>query len=171
MSKKPRKPIRRGMTLIESVLSLSVISVLLLGLSSAVMLGARAMPTDTELGGFEQEIHAICQQLRADVSNSTGIMHQVSGDNTRLTLTMASSGATGEPASVVYDFIGSVGWLSRRVDAGTTATLTSDMPSYSILYTEVDGVVRFVQINMRFNNSIQQNFQLHIQTPNEPTRS
>ena len=171
MSKVQYKHSRRAITLIESVLSLSVISVLLLGLSSAVMLGAKALPSDAELGATERDIHAACQQLREDIANASAIRHQVSGDNTRLTLTMVSTGATGEPASVVYDFLGGVGWLRRRVDGGAQDYKSYELTNYTITYSETDGTIRYVQINLKFDNSIQQYFQLHIQTPYEPTKS
>jgi type II secretory pathway pseudopilin PulG len=162
---------RRGITLIESVLSLSIISVLLLGLSSSVMLGVRALPDETELGATDRAIHAINQQLRTDISNASSVLHQVSGDNTRLTLTMVSTGAAGEPSTIVYDILGSVGWIRRRVDAGIQEYLSYELTDYSVTSTVVDGTMRYIEFRFQFDNSIQQYFQLHIQTPYEPTLS
>ncbi|MFG0314031.1 MAG: type II secretion system protein J, partial [Phycisphaerales bacterium] len=96
---------RRGLTLIEAVVSLVIISVLMLGLSSSVMLGVRALPDETELGAADREVQEILNTFRDDVSNASQILNQVSGNNIRLVLTMNSTGAMGEASSITYDIL------------------------------------------------------------------
>ncbi len=163
-----RNPRRRGMTLIEAVVSLVVISVLLLGLSSSVMLGVRALPTDTELGATDRQVQEICNMLRDDIAASTAITYQKSGNTVRLSLEMIPTDATGAHTHIGWEIIGDANMIRRRVDARAYEIISTTMTGYNHDIVAVDGNIQHVYLMFHFKDTIQQNFELYIQTPYGP---
>ncbi|MHA7813214.1 MAG: prepilin-type N-terminal cleavage/methylation domain-containing protein [Phycisphaerales bacterium] len=159
---------RRGLTLIEAVVSLVIISVLMLGLSSSVMIGVRALPSDTELGAADREVQQIINQLRADVSGASSILCQKAGNSVRLVITMAPTGAVGEPGVVVYDIIGDVNMIRRRTDSNAYVVLTTSMDDYKLKRSTESGNLNYLHLRFEFSSTIQQYFEAFIPTPSKP---
>lgn len=159
---------RRGLTLIEAVVSLVIISVLMLGLSGSVMLGVRALPSDTELGAADREVQQMLNTLRSDISGASAITLQKSGNSVRMILTMISTGAVGEPSSVVYDFIGDVDLIRRRTDSNAYIVLTTEMDGYRVESDTDSGRLNYVHFQFKFDHTIQQQFEVHVLTPYQP---
>lgn len=160
--------LRRGITLIESVVSLVVISVLMLGLSSSIMLGVRAMPTDTELGAADREVQEILNLIRTDMNSCSALTYQKSGNSTRTILEMIPTGATGEHTHITWEYIGDANMIRRRLDAQAYEIISTDMNGYRFS-SERDGTtIQCVHMQFQFNNTIQRNFELFIQTPYGP---
>jgi prepilin-type N-terminal cleavage/methylation domain-containing protein len=159
---------RRGITLIESVVSLVVISVLMLGLSSSVMLGVRAMPTDTELGAADREVQEMLNMLRDDLAGSTALTYQKSGNTVRITLELIPTGVTGAHTHTTWDFIGDANMIRRRVDARAYEVISTDMSKYSFSSERDGSVIRYLYLQFQFDNTIQRNFELHVLTPYGP---
>ena len=160
---------RRGLTLIEAVVSLSIISVLVLGLSSSVMLGVHAIPAETELGVADREVHDLCNMFRSDVEGAYEIAVQVAGNTTRVTLKMTPTGSLGQGTSVLYEFIGDASMIRRRVDARSYSVLTTSMDKYRFTTNSDSGMTRYVKLELQFDDTIQQRFELFIPTPYRPT--
>ncbi len=159
---------RRGLTLIEAVVSLVIISVLMLGLSSSVMLGVRALPSDTELGATDREVHQILNTLRSDISGASAVTIQKSGNSVRMILTMSSTGALGEPSSVMYDFIGEMDLIRRRTDSNAYIVLTTEMDKYRMDSTQESGKLKYIHFQFEFDHTIQRHFEVHVLTPYQP---
>ena len=159
---------RSGITLIETVVSLVIISVLVLGLSSSVMLGARAMPSGTELGVADREVQNICNLLRDDISNAIQIQSQKSGSTLRFTLTMQSTGALGQGSQVVYELIPAAKLIRRRVDARSYESLTMIFDDFTIDINKVDSVIHYVHLVLECDATIQKKFELFVITPYGP---
>lgn len=159
---------RRGLTLIESVVSLSIISVLMLGLSTSVMLGARALPTDTELGALDREVQEICNLLRHDLASCTAITYQVSGNTSRLNLDMISTGISGEHTFVGWEFIGDANMIRRRTNVRSYEIISSTLDKFAISVHDTDTKTHYVHVQLQYNDTIQRLFELHVQTPYGP---
>lgn len=159
---------RRGLTLIESVVSLVIISVLVLGLSSSVMLGVRALPTDTELGASDRQVQEFCNMLRDDIASSSTITYQKSGNTVRITMEMIPTGVTGAHTHIGWEFIGDANTIRRRLDARSYEIITTDMDQYRFASERTDSTIHCVHLMFRFDNTIQRYFELFIQTPYGP---
>lgn len=159
---------RAGITLIESLVSLSIISVLMIGLSGSVMIGAHAIPSENELGVQDRAVHDICNQIRADLKNASKVIYQRSGDTTRLTLSMVPSGAVGEGSTILYEFIGEINMLRRRVDGHPYEMLSNEMDAYRFDGNIDSGRLRYAKMQFQFNNTIQRQFELYALTPHRP---
>ena len=159
---------RRGITLIEALISLSVISVLLLALSATVMLATHALPTETELGVADRNAHDIANQLRSDIAYASDINLQPSGTSTRLALTMNPTGAMGEGSVILYEYDAGNTTLTRRVDGRDPQTLSTQMSRYNIQVTQDSAKVRYISIHMQIEGTIQRYFEVFIPTPYRP---
>ena len=159
---------RAGITLIESVVSLSVLSVLMLGLSSSVMLAVKALPTDTELGAADREVQEICNQLRDDIAASTAVTYQVSGNTTRLNLEMIPTGITGAHTHIGWEFIGDADIIRRRVDARAYEFISTEMSNYRFAAEYTGSTIQCIHFQFQFDYTTQQYFELFIQTPYGP---
>ncbi len=154
--------------MIEAVVSLTIISVLVLGLSSSVMIGVRAMPTDTELGALDREVQEICNMLRDDLASAKEIDEQISGNTTRLNLKLIDTGITGAHSDIRWEFIGDANMIRRRVDARSYEIISSNLDDYAISVSDTDTQVHYVHVQLQYNESIQRVFELHVQTPYGP---
>lgn len=159
---------RRGITLIEVVVSLVIISVLVLGLSSSVMLGTYALPSDTELGNADRAVHNICNLMRSDLSKAKSVQAQTFGSSLRLTIQMNTTGALGQGGTILYELLPDANMIRRRVDARSYEILTTELDGYRIASTAEDSKVRYVHLQLSFDNTIQQKFELYILTPYRP---
>ena len=159
---------RRGITLIEAVVSLTIVTVLMLGLSSAVMLGSFAMPSSGELGEADRKVHEIKSRIRDDMQIANSVTVSASGNTTRLTLTLIPTGATGQGSSILYEFIKDAGMIRRRIDSGFYEVLSTSLADYFVVFDTDGGKIRFAQFRLLFNDSIQDRFELFVRTPYRP---
>jgi hypothetical protein len=144
------------------------ISVLVLGLSSSVMLGVRALPTDTELGASDRQVQEFCNMLRDDIASSSTITYQKSGNTVRITMEMIPTGVTGAHTHIGWEFIGDANTIRRRLDARSYEIITTDMDQYRFASERTDSTIHCVHLMFRFDNTIQRYFELFIQTPYGP---
>ena len=159
---------RRGLTLIEAVVSLVIISVLVLGLSSSVLVGTYAMPSATDLGVADREVHDICNLIRAEIANANSVQSQKTGTSLRLTLSMQSHGALGAGDSVIYELIPDANMIRRRVDARSYEILTTGLDGYRATATADNSQLRYMHLQLSFDSTIQKQFELYILTPFRP---
>jgi hypothetical protein len=86
----------------------------------------------------------------------------------RLTLDMQTSGALGEGRQIVYDLIPDARMIRRRVDARSFETLSMGLDAFRATVDAEDSRARYIQLRLRFNDTIQQYFELFIPTPYRP---
>ena len=145
-------------------------SILLFGLSSAVMIAAHAIPSQTETGVADFEVHEFKQRFRSDLQRCSQIAYAQSGQTVRLTLSFDSTGTLGEPGAVLYEFIGAAEIIRRRADAGDYEIVLDDMSRYSVTAAATDGDVEYIALVMQIDSTIQQYFEFYIRTPRKPSR-
>ena len=108
---------RSGFTLVEVVTSLAIMSVLMLGLSGAVMIGSHAVPTTTDIGLADQSVMNVTNQLRTEFRYCSRIQYRSNAGSLQMQLTMKSTTAAGAPSSVSYYYSAEDDTLSRIVDS------------------------------------------------------
>ncbi|MBL4699401.1 MAG: prepilin-type N-terminal cleavage/methylation domain-containing protein [Phycisphaerales bacterium] len=160
---------RSAFTLIEVVTSLSILSVLMIGLSSAVLIGSHAIPTTTDAGLNDQAVIDTINQLRSDLREASSIERQsLSGGREVILVTIKDSGAKGVPGVVNYVFNPSTNRINRTVDAGTTIVMVDGLGTFVISIT-MDGVDASVLTMMiTVENTIQGIFEMHALLPDKP---
>ncbi|MFG0244456.1 MAG: hypothetical protein ACF8MF_00175 [Phycisphaerales bacterium JB052] len=163
-----KRATRPGITLIEAVVSLSIISVLTVGLSSSVLLGAHAIPSESELGASDRAVHDICNMLRSDLLSAQEIDEQVSGNTTRLIIKIVKPDVEGAYGEARYEFIGDAKMIRRRVDGEDYQILCTSMADYKLSFTSDSGLLRFMKLELEIDGTIQQRFESFINTPYRP---
>ena len=131
---------RRGFTLIELVVSLSIVAVLSMALGSSILISTRALPNAG--GGPETKAAAgrTLQVLGADIRLATSVampntrtltltLRDQTGDATAETITYAWGGASGDPLTRSFNadvvtMVPSVGAL--QFTAVTRSSVTTD---------------------------------------------
>jgi len=161
-----RKP---GFTLIEVVTSLSIMSVLMLGLSGSLMISVAAIPRTDEYAQSDAAVHSAMTMVRDDLRLTTKVVILGSkGSDFTVSLVMGSNGAIGESSAIVYQFNKSAGSLTRKTDSDATVVLISNIKSLDIVPT-LDGTnVRVLQIVLEVNGTMQGLFERHFILPNRP---
>ena len=160
---------RSAFTLIEVVTSLSILSVLMIGLSSAVLIGSHAIPTTTDAGLNDQAVIDTINQLRSDLREASSIERQsLSGGREVILVTIKDSGAKGVPGVVNYVFNPSTNRINRTVDAGSKIVMVDGLGTFVISIT-MDGVDASVLTMMiTVENTIQGIFEMHALLPDKP---
>ena len=158
-----------GFTLIEVVSSLAIMTVLMLGLSGALMISASAIPDTNEYGQADQQVHLGMAQVEDDLRLASSILLVgTSGTDQTLTLTMESLGVLGESSSVKYSYNKSAGTLSRKADTEAEEVVLSNINA-STISTVLDGTnIRQVYILLDVKGTKQQLFERHVVLPNKP---
>jgi len=159
---------RRAITLIETVISLSVMSILLLGLSGAVMISSKAIPTTTQTGTEDQIVIDAFNQFRNDLRQATVIAFVSSGSEKKLTLTIKDSGAKGNPVGIQYRYIVASNSFTRMVKGRTEETMFANISAFAIQFTQEDNDATILRIIISAPNTIQSLFELHISLPDKP---
>lgn len=159
---------RRGFTLIETVISLSIMSVLMLGLSGAVMLGSKALPTATETGIADQVVIDSVNLLRADLRQATSIIYDKPASGDEILITLKDSGISGQPLSVLYEYDSEKGLLNRTVDSRGTVTLIEGLTGFSCRFQSVDNRAQFGHMLLMVEGTLKEFYEVHVTLPANP---
>ncbi|PCI10939.1 hypothetical protein COB72_02120 [bacterium] len=159
---------RSGFTLIEVATSLSVISVLLLGLSSAVMIGSHAIPSTTDTGIADQAVIDALNQYRSDLREAVTIKHRSNGSGSEIQLVMKDAGAAGSPAKVVYTYSNISETLVRKVDLLDDVTVMSGIKSFAVSLSQDGADANVVYTLLVASDTIQTTFEVHVALPYKP---
>lgn len=159
---------RRAFTLIETVISLSIMSVILLGLGGAVMVGSNAIPTATQTGIEDQQVVDSLNMLRSDLSQAVTIVYQTRTAGKRITLAMKDTGAAGYYAEVQYQYISSSKIFTRQIKGGDEVILFDNIDKAEFLIALEDKDAMVVWILLDISDTIQPIFELHILLPDKP---
>jgi prepilin-type N-terminal cleavage/methylation domain-containing protein len=158
----------RGFTLIEIVTSLSIMSVLMIGLSGAILVGSYAIPTPADTGYADQVVIDAITQLRSDLREATTVRHRsrVVGDSIQLTI--KDTGASGVPTTVTYIFVDATDEFTRQVDALTPVTIITGVDAFAVTLTTDSGDLRVFELLMSVTDTIERVYEMHALLPDKP---
>ncbi len=159
---------RSGFTLIEVATSLSVVSVLLLGLSSAVMIGSYAIPSKTDTGIADQTVIDALNQYRSDLREAVTIKYRSSGGGAEIQLDMKDAGAAGSPLSVVYTYSNISDTLVRKVDLLDEVIVMSGIISFTVSLSQDGPDANIAYTLLVTSDTIQKIFEVHVALPYKP---
>ncbi|MDF1808463.1 MAG: prepilin-type N-terminal cleavage/methylation domain-containing protein [Phycisphaerales bacterium] len=159
---------RSGFTLIEMATSLSIISVLMLGLSGAIVVGSYAIPTTTDTGLGDQAVIDTLNKMRSDLQGADQYKFREDASIKQLELKMVSTGAIGEPGKVCYVYTIADNTMTRAVDSEVAETLLSTADNF-LITAAVDGNdVVSAHILMSATDTIQRYYESFVTLPFKP---
>ncbi len=122
-----------GSTLIELLISLSIMTVLLGGLTSAILIATHALPTGNSPLALSIDAGHAVDQIAQDLLYATAIPNAT---NTAVTLTVADRGhGAAGPETIRYAWSGTPGDpLTRQYNGGTVVTLCADVQGFALSY-------------------------------------
>lgn len=162
---------RPGFSLIETVISLSIVSILFLGLSSAVMIGSHAIPTAAETGEADRAVIDGLNVLRRDLRLASGIRKQSNTEGSRLTIQFENYGVQGQPREIIYQYIKADGTFTRSTDGGDDILLFDRITSIANSF-KLDGTrATSTFILLTVDGTIQPTFEFNVILPTKPEYS
>lgn len=131
---------RSGFTLVELVLSMGIMSILLMGISSAILLASKALPSPNSVATRKSDAAAALNQLSADLTCATAITELT---DTAITITVADRGhGAAGPETIRWAWSGTAGApLTRQYNGGTPATVASNVTAFSLTPTLAAGTL------------------------------
>ena len=125
---------RRGFTLAEMMVSLSIMAVMMSAMASAVLIATHALPDGNSALDASVEAADIVDDIVEDLVYATEITEAASGA-VSFTVADRSHGATG-PETVRVIWSGTPGDpLTRRYNGGTIVNLCDNVQSFSLTFT------------------------------------
>jgi len=158
----------RGFTLIEIVTSLSIMSVLMIGLSGAILVGSYAIPTPADTGYADKVVIDTITQFRNDLREATTIRYRSGASGDSIQLTIKDTGAAGTPTTITYVYKTSSNDFSRKVDALPEQIILTDINAFSITLTTDSGDIRVLQLLLGVETTIERYFEMHALLPDKP---
>lgn len=143
-------------------------SILMLGLASAVVISSKAIPSPKQYGLVDDAAVNTLLMIEHDVIRAASIGHTSSATNDVLTINIKSTGQTGEPSKVVYTYDKTAGTISRTVDARQARLLLSGVNGYTVSPTNDGTSIRFIAFRMTVSESIQKMYERFISLPDKP---
>lgn len=117
-------PVRSGLTLPELIISISIMSVLLGGIGSAMLLAGKTMPSGNAALLADAEASRALMQIASELSFATSIS-SVSSTAIEFAVPDRNHGAAG-PETIRYEWSGTAGDpFVRRYNGGSPGTLVS----------------------------------------------
>jgi prepilin-type N-terminal cleavage/methylation domain-containing protein len=137
-----RTAIRRGFTLAESLVSMSVIVVLVGGLVSAIVLSTRALPANAAERESVRQVDTAAGQIVEEMRSAVWFIER---STRRVTFTVPDRDSDGVPERICYSWSGAAGSdLLRSVNGGTEAAFLSNVGSFAISYETAAETETFV---------------------------
>lgn len=169
------RQIRPGFTLIEMVMSLSVMTVLMLGLSGAVMVASRALPSSTDIGYPDHETIDAMNQLRTDLRQADSIsIAYISNTLATIALSTTHLGITDGPSMITYTWQGNDRALIRITDGETVSTILPEVRVQSWRLKTANSRASLFQLQFTIPdefkdpNVIEKHYELHVSLPKAP---
>lgn len=161
---------RSGLTLIEVVTSLSIMTVLMLGLSGAIMISSHAIPTATDTGLADQAVIDTINQLRSELHEANTVRYSTGGTGSIIVIKIKDAGAAGTPSKITYTYTSSTGTLTRKVGLLSDVTLITGIDGYAVEITD-DGIdASVVRLLIAVKDTIQRFYEMHAVLPNKPEK-
>lgn len=123
---------RRGLTLVELVISFALAAILLTGMTSAVVLASRALPENTGAADAAVNSSDVMQCISNELRNAVCITENTA---TAVTFTVADRDGNGSPERIRYAWSGTAGQpLTRQYNSGTAVTVLDDVQQFALTY-------------------------------------
>jgi Tfp pilus assembly protein PilV len=155
-------------TLIETVVSLGLMTIIMLGLSAIMMIGSKAIPSTTDTGLVDQQIISALNQMRSDLRRSSTITHSSAVAGDRITLSIKPTGTRGEPTTVMYQHTVASNTITRTTDLKSEQILLENLDGFAISFTTEVTDATVANITLVNTNSIQYYFEVYAALPDKP---
>ncbi len=159
---------RPAFTLIETAIALAIATILLAGLSSAIVVASRAIPTTNETGSRDRLVIDTMSELRANMRNAEQVQFSVIANGFQLRLAMKSNAITAEPTTIEYQFLNATNQIIQRIDGAEARTILTGI-------SEIDGSTSYagttlhaIAIRFAADGTIQGDYEFTITLPNAP---
>lgn len=159
---------RPGFSLIETVISLTIVSVLFLGLSAAVMISAYAIPSGSETGDTDREVIDALNMLRTDLRQAASITQRDGATGTRLTITPKTTKVAGQPTQIRYDYVSADLTLTRTTDNAGDQLLTDNIGGLALSFKQDGSNAISAYLLISVKNTIQPIYEVNAVLPNRP---
>jgi prepilin-type N-terminal cleavage/methylation domain-containing protein len=121
----------RAFTLAEVVVSLSVLTILMLAMGSAVVVAARALPAPSAPVNSELSLASALDRLCAELRYSKVIE---SSSGTAIQFTVADRAQDGTDEHILYQWLGAGNPLTRTYNGGTAVAISEPLSNFSLTY-------------------------------------
>jgi type II secretory pathway pseudopilin PulG len=125
-------PIRRGFTLVEEVLALGIMSILMTGLASAIIIASHALPnTDSRAQAVVKAAEAV-DQITEELCSALWIRARTA---TSVEFTIPDRNSDGLPERIRYAWSGTAGEaLTRQYNGGTVVDAVGSVQEFDLGY-------------------------------------
>ena len=159
---------RRAFTLIEAVIAIAVSAIILSGLSAAILVASRAVPTPSEVGTTDQQVIDTLNRFRSELRLATEIQMEATAAGVQFSLTINAPSVDTAPSSIVYRYKTSDGTLSRKQDSDTEKVYLTGLSDVDANIASDNGRVNAVVIRFKAEGTIQNSFEFIATLPNNP---
>lgn len=124
---------RSGFTLVELILSLSVATLLLGGIVSAMVIASHALPNRQTQARTMTADYPVLDQIGGELSAAAAFVQRSA---TTVEFTVADRDANGSPETIHYEWSGTPGDpLKRSYNGGTLATVAEDVREFGLTWS------------------------------------
>ena len=123
---------RRGLTLVELVISFVLAAILLVGMTSAMVLATRALPENA--GAVDAAVNTgdVMRNLSNELRNAICITENTA---TAVTFTVADRDGDGSPERIRYTWSGTAGQpLTRQYNSAAAVTVLDNVQQFALTY-------------------------------------
>lgn len=122
-----RRPSRSGVTLLELVISTSIMSLLFVGMASAISLAAKSIPDSTNLSTVTISTQRVLEQLAGELAYAIAL---TKGTSTTLEFTVADrDGVSPSPETIKYSWAGTGSPLLRHYNTAAGVAVIDKVQS------------------------------------------
>ncbi|MFK7760302.1 MAG: prepilin-type N-terminal cleavage/methylation domain-containing protein [Phycisphaerales bacterium] len=163
---------QRAFTLIETVISLSIMSVILLGLSSAVFISTKSIPTSTQLGIKDEQVIDAINMFRIDCRQSSQISFEIESNEIHLHLTIDDRGVPATPDEIHYHYRIDDQTFTRKLKGSEFANediiLFDNIQAGAFVISDDGANATSLWFMLSVDDTILQIYETHIPLPNKP---
>ncbi|MBI1367687.1 MAG: prepilin-type N-terminal cleavage/methylation domain-containing protein [Planctomycetes bacterium] len=132
---RPRRQIarRRAFSLMELIVSMSIMTIIMGAVGSAIMIAAKAIPSTSDPADAAIESQRQGSLFTSELSYATRMLTM---ESHRVSFTVADRDGDGNPEKITYAWSGTAGDpLTRQYNGGTAQTVVSNVKQFDLLYT------------------------------------
>ncbi|CAG0949235.1 hypothetical protein PHYC_00094 [Phycisphaerales bacterium] len=127
---------RRAYTLVEVAISIAILTVILLGAQSAVMIAAKSIPGEDDPVAVNSAVNAALSQMGEDLQMAVAITVMDAAD---VELAVPDRTGDGAPDTLRYTWSGKVGEpLTRAFNGGAPAEVVPGIQSFGLTYDKAE---------------------------------
>ena len=145
MNRSVCQPSRRGFTYIELALSLTISSILLLGLTSVILIGSRAIPTGTEQIHTEASVGEVFALMTEDLELATNFTLQ---SPRSFTVIVPDRDGDSLPEQIRYAMTAVPGSLNVKWNNGAWTVVIDRVDEMDIRVIQSDDKILWVGIDL-----------------------